>query len=1209
MNSFTAPSNEKPPTESGKSSTINVGDIHVEGNVEAPIIIGNNNKFYNFTSHTEHGVVVNIESPPTIKRRDLKPRPPRTPREFVGRERELNDLEKLIQKKEAVLIYGHEGIGKTTLVKRAASRDPALAFPDGVLYIEGTGENNAQGFEDILQYIFDAFYESYPPVKVSTSAAQVHIGNTKPLIILDNLELPTNSLSKLPDILSQGCILVTSRNANIDDTYMSIKLSTLQHTEAVQLLIEKSGVISDSNSLPLLDRICVLLEDTPLAIAKIASLIHEGRLTLKAAVDGLGSIQPPSTNKAQAAIERSFGLIYTVLNHQEREMLAAVAAAPGLSVDRPWLESIAGGKETSKALESLELLQANSPRLRLHDGLKHVLKAGRSNFQAFQESLLKHFINKLQISPLDFGYVADELGNILGLIQWATEGGRWSSVVALGKAIDPYLTINGLWDAWENILNQVLVAGEKLEDLEVQAWALHQLGSRDIGIGGIPQAIKRLVHALRIREALGDRDGAAYTRYNLNIILPSSNNGHNQDRKKQSKGNGTYPPNGIGWINGLRYWLAEYTEWLFPFLLGVFAIFIIIWIFLYNQFNSQLELSVQAENLIYADPANNVIQYTYTVKNKRELPLEGPLTITSKIVDTIDCQSFTGIGNFDDLFDPSETITCKSIYKISPADLQSGSVTNRVQAQLSENIKSNRASATTVLASSQPSIELSVIPNVSTYDRDGQEIRYTYTIKNIGNAILRLPLNITDNKLKPACDIFNMTHYSEGALYPDDTIICIATYKITQTDLDNGSVTNTATTTLDDIKSNQVTITINADTFTEIALTTTVDTESFETVGQPITYTYTIENIGNISLNKSPIVTNNLSTTPCISTKPFDKDRFQPGEKVNCTSAYIITQADLDNGYITNYAKATVGELTSFNSLSIFANRKLALALSKSADPDNYNYLDQVIIYTYEIKNSGNVTHRGEYFIHDDHIDNGNEFLCGSDVLPPNATITCTASYKIKATDLDTRSVINKAIAVLKTTQSPSLPTPTLIATEDIPSVTTPTVTQAPIVERQEIRSQLVTVKIICPPPPTSWVPYFIQSGDTFTKIARWYTDLGTTVSDLQKNNCKPTTDLRVGERLYVPRTPPTIITGVVFADPNHNNQQDPGEEGLPGIIVTLMNWDTKAVIATTTTGTGGRYTFSSLDTGNYQIFQTKIPSLLIGQIRDNINFGVSPAE
>jgi LysM repeat protein len=101
-----------------------------------------------------------------------------------------------------------------------------------------------------------------------------------------------------------------------------------------------------------------------------------------------------------------------------------------------------------------------------------------------------------------------------------------------------------------------------------------------------------------------------------------------------------------------------------------------------------------------------------------------------------------------------------------------------------------------------------------------------------------------------------------------------------------------------------------------------------------------------------------------------------------------------------------------------------ALTLTKTADLASYNSLNQQVIYSYVITNSGNVTLGPvQFVINDDKI--STPVNCGSaDANPaPNTTVTCSATYTITQADLDAGSVTSNATATDGTTTSPSIVT------------------------------------------------------------------------------------------------------------------------------------------------------------------------------------------
>lgn len=99
-----------------------------------------------------------------------------------------------------------------------------------------------------------------------------------------------------------------------------------------------------------------------------------------------------------------------------------------------------------------------------------------------------------------------------------------------------------------------------------------------------------------------------------------------------------------------------------------------------------------------------------------------------------------------------------------------------------------------------------------------------------------------------------------------------------------------------------------------------------------------------------------------------------------------------------------------------------ALALTKTADVENYTSAGQVITYTYVIRNTGNVAIGPTQFsVDDDKINGGEPFACGAaDVtLAVEETVSCTAVYMTSTGDID-GVVTNTAFAIAGSVVSPS---------------------------------------------------------------------------------------------------------------------------------------------------------------------------------------------
>ena len=154
--------------------------------------------------------------------------------------------------------------------------------------------------------------------------------------------------------------------------------------------------------------------------------------------------------------------------------------------------------------------------------------------------------------------------------------------------------------------------------------------------------------------------------------------------------------------------------------------------------------------------------------------------------------------------------------------------------------------------------------------------------------------------------------------------------------------------------------------------------------GDTVTYTYTVENTGNVTLSDVSLSdahdgagaavtpTNPTLTTgdPLISVDDGaddDYDTLAPGDIVTWTASYTVVQDDINNngggdGDIDNTVTAIAtpaagtlgGTLTADESVDLEAQNP-SLTVNKSADDNAEVVVGQVITYTYVVTNNGNV--------------------------------------------------------------------------------------------------------------------------------------------------------------------------------------------------------------------------------------------------------------
>ena len=126
-----------------------------------------------------------------------------------------------------------------------------------------------------------------------------------------------------------------------------------------------------------------------------------------------------------------------------------------------------------------------------------------------------------------------------------------------------------------------------------------------------------------------------------------------------------------------------------------------------------------------------------------------------------------------------------------------------------------------------------------------------------------------------------------------------------------------------------------------LAIVKTASPQTYNAVDQVISYSYLVTNNGNVTLAGPFTVSDDKATDEsCPVTASL-----APGASITCTASYTITQADLDAGSVTNIAFASGGGATSpTDSETVTAVANKSLAIVKTASPQTYNAVDQVII-------------------------------------------------------------------------------------------------------------------------------------------------------------------------------------------------------------------------------------------------------------------------
>ncbi len=349
----------------------------------------------------------------------------------------------------------------------------------------------------------------------------------------------------------------------------------------------------------------------------------------------------------------------------------------------------------------------------------------------------------------------------------------------------------------------------------------------------------------------------------------------------------------------------------------------------------------------------------------------------------------------------------------------------------------------------QPELTLDKTTSTASYDDTSDTISYSYNVLNSGNVGLAFPVTVSDNKVTVTCPANDggAPNNGDAILDPGESIDCSATYNISQSDINAGSVTNIATASADGTQSNQDTVTVNAVQNPLLTVVKTSPTNSISTPGA-VSYSYLVTNAGNISLTGINLVDDNIDgTVSCPGTS------LEPNGFMTCTATHTVTQGEIndggspvaDSGFLVNNVDATSNEAPlAEDALSIPIVQNTSLAVLKTGvwndDGSTGGVAEdgETISYTIRVTNDGNTT-QNNITVTDplitDPPNNGSIVCPGGNpfaTLAPAAFVDCTATYSITQGDVDNGSRANTATATSDDSQQSDDETVTLPGTASL---------------------------------------------------------------------------------------------------------------------------------------------------------------------------------
>ncbi len=485
---------------------------------------------------------------------------------FIGREKELIEIERLLSTSRLLTLTGSGGVGKTRLAIKTAS-DSIKNFKDGVFWVDLVSLSD----ENLIpQEIAQALHLHGMPQESLLETLKGYLKLKNLLIVLDNCEHLIRACAQYAEQLLAACpklkILATSIEAlglfnetiwhvpslALPEMQRSISLQEFRGFASIELFDERASharsdfALTEQN-VRSVAQICQRLDGIPLAIELAAARIKV--LSVDEIASRLDDRFSLLTAGSRTAIPRHQTLRATIdwshdlLSEQERILFRRLAVfAGGFTLEAAEAVCSFGELKRSDILELLGRLvdkslviveqasKTGETRYRLLETIRqyaHEKLAGIGEAREIRDQHLDFFVKLAEQaesyifgdqSAVRFKRLDPELDNIRAAIEWSTSSGKAVAALQIVGSLAYFWFARGLHASeWHDHTQQALARPEGMARTLARAKALNGIGF--MYWADIYPTDKRseLEEALSIGRELGDLWNIATALRNLGL--------------------------------------------------------------------------------------------------------------------------------------------------------------------------------------------------------------------------------------------------------------------------------------------------------------------------------------------------------------------------------------------------------------------------------------------------------------------------------------------------------------------------------------------------------------------------------------------------------------------------------------------------------------------------------------------------------------------
>lgn len=491
---------------------------------------------------------------------------------FIGREKELKEIAKLLSTSRLLTLTGSGGVGKTRLAIYTAN-DSIKKFKNGVFWVSLVGLSDGILIpQEIAQSLHLREFSNVPLME----ALKNHLKSKEVLLVIDNCEHLIKHCAQYTEQLLASCpklkILATSIEAlglfnesiwqvpslPLPEARESLSLKEIRDFASIKLFderasIAKTGFELDEKNAASVAQICHRLDGIPLAIELAASRIKI--LSVEEIAARLDDRFSLLTSGSRTAIPRHQTLRATIdwshdlLTEPERILLRRLAVfAGGFTLEAA--ESVCSqGMKRSDILDLLgrlvdkslviveEVSKTNETRYRLLETIRqYALEklTGADEARAIRDRHLEFYLELAEKSePYIFSSksiewvsrLGKELDNIRAAMDWSTNSGKATSALQMAGSLVYFWWAHALLPSeWYDRVQQALSRPEGRERSLARAKALNGIGFIFWLEVDLADPRPELEEALSIGRELEDRWNIEMALRNLGLLELIHNN-------------------------------------------------------------------------------------------------------------------------------------------------------------------------------------------------------------------------------------------------------------------------------------------------------------------------------------------------------------------------------------------------------------------------------------------------------------------------------------------------------------------------------------------------------------------------------------------------------------------------------------------------------------------------------------------------------------